>query len=326
MKRTMLGILVLVLAGCGTASITAPAGRELHSPAPVYSAMPSTFIGVFASAENQKMSLLSSQTGAVLRVLAAVGPDFTNNGVTRSPDGRWIYATWIGKHSLRIERISAAGGPRTFIAYGSQPTISPDGRYLAYITGKDDHFLAVRDLRGDRTRKWNLSPLIGNKVSLFNGQLLWSGSGELVALPEEFGQRVSAMAPASKNSGKCAGATCLVHFYPRDARSKPALTRLHDGQWSDFYSGGTAAPGSIVASRMVGEKTELDLIEISGGSRRHLVTIPGMPLALDRAGTHLLHLVGHSPPALWRARILDGRLVDRQRLIPSAHIFGALAW
>ncbi|HVX46830.1 MAG TPA: hypothetical protein VHC49_23255 [Mycobacteriales bacterium] len=309
MKAALIAAAALILAACGSAKATDRALPE----------SPENFVAVRTPASH--LQQLSAETGAVQGVLVAdLGPDFTNNGLTRSPDGRWIFATWIGRHSLRIERISTAGGPRTFIADGSQPTISPDGRYLAYITGAKDHFVAVRDLRDGRTRKWDLSALIGDRVSLGNGQLLWSGAGELVAHPERFGERVA-------DSGERSDTSFLVHFDPAADTAILKVTRFDPGEGLvDVYSGGTADPDSVIASHLVGEKTEFDRIYISSGHRSRLVEFAGMALALDRSGTHLLYLIGHSPAALWSAELRAGGLRKPHRILKNARISGGVFW
>jgi hypothetical protein len=55
---------------------------------------------------------------------------------------------------------------------------------------------------------------------------------------------------------------------------------------------------------------------------------PGCFRRADRPaadGTHILYLLGHSPPALWRATISGARLTGRRQLLGSSQL-GAVSW
>lgn len=48
-------------------------------------------------------------------------------------------------------------------------------------------------------------------------------------------------------------------------------------------------------------------------------------MAIDRSGTRLLFLLGHSPPAFWEATIGRGHLTHRRRLLADSRL-GPVAW
>ena len=117
-----------------------------------------------------------------MKHLATFGESFTNNGLAISPDGGSVFVTLIGSSSLSIERISTRTGRRTFVAFGAQPTVSPNGRLLAYAAGREDQELSVRQLSSGKTTTFDLRPLIGDKASLLDGQIAWLSNGYEIAL------------------------------------------------------------------------------------------------------------------------------------------------
>jgi WD40-like Beta Propeller Repeat len=63
----------------------------------------------------------------------------------------------------------------------------------------------------------------------------------------------------------------------------------------------------------------------SAGRGDAAVASPTCLMAFDPLARRLLYLVGHSPPALWRATIAGGRLVGRHLLIRNSQL-GPVAW
>jgi hypothetical protein len=87
--------------------------------------------------------LVSSTTGNVVRVLTGEIPA-TVDDLALSPDGRTAYYVLGGQADGAIEEVSTAGGPSREVAQGFDPVVSPDGRYLAFVSPSDD--LVVLDL------------------------------------------------------------------------------------------------------------------------------------------------------------------------------------
>ena len=198
--------------------------NETHLPAVdppsfVLATLPAATLG-----RETVVALYSPLTGRVVRVLHTFGPSFTNNGLAISPNGADVYVTLNQGPSLSLERISVATRQMTFVAYGEQPALSPNGRFLAYIVGTSEHELAVRDLVTGQTRVTDLAALLGRSEDLLNGTITWLGGGsEIVVLP---GEQLVAYGPGATTTtepplkGSCemvdASQTCLivVHVAP----------------------------------------------------------------------------------------------------------------
>jgi hypothetical protein len=118
----------------------------------------------------QQVTLLSPLTGRIVRRVTFFGGSLTGNGMALSPDSRFVYVTLSGPGQIHIDRISVATGHRSFVADGAQPAVSPDGRYLAYATGRQFTGIAVRDLLSGRTTMITLRNQLGADASLLPGQ------------------------------------------------------------------------------------------------------------------------------------------------------------
>jgi hypothetical protein len=144
---------------------------------------PSTFIAVQASAPSAVV--VSTTTGSVIRILTDGSLQFTNNGLALTPDGRHIFATWVSAHTPGAwigELDTSSNSAPAFVAEGTEPAVSPDGRSLAYIT--DAGKVAVRDLRSGRTRFWDRATGLTCTDWPINSQVAWTGDGrDLVVLP-----------------------------------------------------------------------------------------------------------------------------------------------
>ena len=150
---------------------------------------------IVASRGNGEVVLLRSNDGAVVRVLLPPGPDGAPRDVTLTPDGTAAYTeSSFGPGCGTIHRVSTGGGPAEEIARGMSPTVSPDGKQLAYIThepaaGAEDqgcrHMrLVVRDLVTGRERFATIyDPSVGD--SMIQDVLLgttWSPDSRHVAV------------------------------------------------------------------------------------------------------------------------------------------------
>ena len=121
---------------------------------------------VVAARQNGEIVVLSSSDGAVVRVLV---PAPTPTGelladVDLSRDGETVFFSRHdgGTGCATIYRVPARGGEPTPVGRGSMPTLSPDGRLLAYV-GDEPRFgtdpadcwlqrLVVRDLETEAER------------------------------------------------------------------------------------------------------------------------------------------------------------------------------
>ncbi|MGH9074995.1 MAG: hypothetical protein ACRDZQ_12895, partial [Acidimicrobiales bacterium] len=339
-----LALLALSLSACGTTAPPSAPSASASALAAARTPVPSTFVASRSSRNGAttRVELVSSDSGRVVRVLATAGPSFTDNGLARSPDGRYVYATWIGPSSLLVERIPAAGGAPVVVAGGEEPAPSPNGRFLADVTGPGGQVVAVRDLASGRTRRWDLGPVMGPGRSLLAGYLTWVADGsELVAMPQPdpvaAGTANSATTdgpPGAANTATTAAAgpagvqpacgtvssstQCLVAFDPSSPRPviHTEVVPLPGVDVTGLFSGGTAAPRAVlVVGAVRGGDDVIERVQVGqpGTTAVRVARGPIMALAVDPSGTRLLYLVGSSPPVLWRGTLRSGRLVDTRR-------------
>ncbi len=285
------------------------------------------------------LELRAVRTGALVRTLGSLGPAWTNSGLAFSPDGRSVYLTLLGHLSLHIERVDVATGNRSIVADGEQPAISFTGRELAYAAGGfASTELAVRDLISGRERRIDLRPLLGRSYELLNSSIAWTrdGSAIIVLAPHvAFAyagrrgpgapDRVAGRGPACRASSPAA---CLIEI--RASRSRPLkATRLRipitDRGVTELAQDG-AHPEAVFLSRAVGLGDELDQVTFgqSGPRVRLLVALrKALLVAVDPTGSRVLYLNQGRRPALWRARVRGGRLIQRRELIPSVWLEAA---
>ena len=76
-----------------------------------------------------------------------------------SPDGRFVYFSSVREGPQSLWRIATTGGAPERLTQGtgpeSQPSVSRDGRRLAYATRREEYDVEVRDLRSRRT--WRIA-------------------------------------------------------------------------------------------------------------------------------------------------------------------------
>jgi dipeptidyl aminopeptidase/acylaminoacyl peptidase len=186
---------VLALTGCGDHCIAfsfawSPDSRSL--------AVAGSGAGI------QRLLVISAGTGRTVKIDPAVKPPaYVNYFVIGwSPDGRSIvYERTAGNLGqagcCRLDvRIAAADGSGTRVAYrfpdpfykGSFPSLSPDGRSIAYITPSDDgrnELVRVVDLRS------GASHVIRGLGVLFELPPAWSRDSRTLALGRLYGEAVT---------------------------------------------------------------------------------------------------------------------------------------
>jgi hypothetical protein len=315
-------------------------GRLPSRPA----ADPPAFAGALQSSTGtqQWIRLFSSLTGRTVRRVAAFGDSLTGNGMALSPDSRFVYVTLSGPGQIHIDRITVATGRRNFVADGAQPAVSPDGRYLAYATGRLFTRLAIRDLHTGVTRVVNLAALIGSGSGLLNGQVTWLGGGaQVVAMPMPFGAAAAARTPsttaAAATRNSCGRQTtpdslCLVLVNLDSA--EPRATRVFvPGTWGQpLISGDVARSGTLLLTDSLNSRARVGVATISaaGVAVRRVAALPPdvLPEAFAPGGDRILYLRAHGRPSLWVATISGGRLSGAHLLFTdnSKFAFGAAAW
>lgn len=327
-RRLRLAAVASVALGVALLTWTARPHAQITS-----TAAPSEFV---ASSQSQtgirtQLALLSATTGKVQTVLATIGISFTNNGLALSPNGRSVFFTLTPPSKspglLRLEQISVATRKRTFVAYGSEPAISPNGRLLAYTTfgSGETEGLAVRNLATRKTRSVDLTALIGPGDGLEVASTAWFAAGSDVAvMAGPSAQAALSGRPVSAAARKplrllvihvgAGRLTARAYTLPRPAG--PVL--------------GTDAadPQSLaLAAEASGDSTSVERITPAGTALKvtKLVTIPAaLPVAFDPAGDQLLYLQG-TGPSLMTATISPGHLTGAHQLIAASRL-GAAAW
>jgi hypothetical protein len=266
--------------------------------------------------------------------LATFGESFTNNGLAISPDGGSVFVTLIGSSSLSIERISTRTGRRTFVAFGAQPTVSPNGRLLAYAAGREDQELSVRQLSSGKTTTFDLRPLIGDKASLLDGQIAWLSNGYEIALAPKDDPITTGVASLHRSQTRktaCSKARidqlCLIVVDLRTSKSPPKVMLLSVPEQGQIYSC-LSVPNAVELVIWTGYRTLVEAVRISG-TGLHAVTLaelaPDVVMAASPSGGEILYLIGHTPPGLWLAELSGGRLLNAHLLVRSSQ-FGAIAW
>ena len=281
------------------------------------------------------MSVYLSSTGALVRRLASFSDNvFTSNGLAYAPDGSAVHFTLIPKHrvrrfSLRVMRLDVATGRQTFIADGAQPALSDDGTQLAY--GASPRGLAVRDLATGQPRTIGLAQL-GTAADLGNATIAWLGDGSDIAIvPAPTAWDLVGRPPKAHWCGttQTHGVIVFVHVPAAPAPMTARCVHLAGqplGPGALALAGSAASPMTVlVATDVRGDKTLVEQITQSGAISPVLTIRNSLPLSFDPSGTHLLYLVGHSPPTLTEATIDNGQLTNGPWRNPHLAL-GALAW
>jgi hypothetical protein len=333
---------VVVIGGVALAAGRVPSGAARAAgprPGPArglpsgHAADPPAFAGNVQSraGTRQWIKLFSPVTGRIVHQVAAFGDTLTGNGMALSPDSRFIYATLSRPGPISIHRISVATGRRAFIADGAQPAISPDGRYLAYATGRHFNSLAIRDLRAGTTRTVDLARVIGADSELLNGQITWLGSGaQIVVMPAGFSFTSSRVQPSSRNrsSRAAARASCDQQRAPNRlclvlvslTGRLPQATRIFvPGSWSmPLISGDANVSHTLLLAGTSAGQQRIGVATVSAArvTMRLMIGMPprSLPLAFAPAGDRILYLQSRGPPSLWIATISDRGLADIRRL------------
>jgi hypothetical protein len=276
-------------------------------------------------------------TGAIVKVLGPFGSNFTNNGLTQSPDGGQVYLTFTAPRALRIVRMDVATGSRTFIADGARPELSPDGRQLAYASGPfGSARLSVRDLTSGTTRTIDLRGLVGRSFDLLAGTVAWTGDQTRIAvMPVLIPAVHSQDGPRSPRRARGCSATlrraCMIVVRVGPAGRPLTAYRLSVRGLPSFppqIQGDGSRPRSLLVTAGDGTQGVADRIDLIGSRARvvPLFSLPNvLPLTFDRDGQKLLYLVGHTPPSLWIANTAAGRPTDPRLLIADAEL-QAGAW
>lgn len=183
-----------VLAGCGGAGgrteLARPAAQVTPGPASASpdapGGAPATFVGLTAE-RPARVVVASSADGSEERTVYRSSGDVPG-ATTLSVGGGDVYVGVVRRSGCgAILRVPVAGGEATDLGVeGRAPSVSPDGRLLAYASeGKDERgrcvvrALVVRDLGSGVERRWDVGAAAPPDISgIFN--VRWSGDGGLI--------------------------------------------------------------------------------------------------------------------------------------------------
>jgi Tol biopolymer transport system component len=150
------GMALLLLTGAGAATLRTTGGASRLVSETTSGGAPAvtgtTAPGQIVALTRRGVVALDSQTGAERRLLVDV-PEGSGQGISVSPDSRSAYFGVVDGDGASIRVVDTDGAsPPAFVARGSFPAVSPDGRRLAYVTPAST--LAVLDLGTGARRTW----------------------------------------------------------------------------------------------------------------------------------------------------------------------------
>jgi len=276
-------------------------------------------------------------------MLRGLGGSWTNNGLAFTPNGRYVYFTLIPKRfgrgdpSLRLEQVSVATGRQQLLARGEQPAVSPNGAWLAYVSGEGrSATISVRNLASGATRSVNIWRLLGRN-DILNASLAWLEDGTRLVVLEECCFSLDVATPrhpgphGTSDSSNGDTLHLIAISVPTDggltARSiaPPGAMRMPETVGTEG-----ARPDSLLTSSFAGhgDRAVVDRLVIgrSRATLTRLLTIAhAQVLGFDPSGQRLLYIVGHQPPGLWTASIENRHLSGARLLIPDSQL-AAIAW
>jgi hypothetical protein len=285
------------------------------------------------------MGLYSAATGALIRPLATLSePSFTNDGLAFASDRSSVYFTLIPQRAdragrrgfyLKLMRLDVGSRHRSVVAHGAQPALSPDDTELAYAAFP--HGLSVRNLSTGQTHTIGLRAQLGDAAELINATIAWLGDGSDVAIiPSPTAWDLVGRPPKLSWCGTSQSHPVIV-FVHVPAAPAPLTARCVHLTGSALVAPAVAASPASPTSLRVATASYPGPMRVAdinrAGHVRVLITVPNsQPVAFDPTGTHLLYLVGHRPPRLWKATIAARHLTDRVQLPKRLAGWGSVAW
>ena len=114
--------------------------------------------------EHFRLDVLSSLDGHLIRTLATDVGEFRGSpSLSVAPGGKVYFDNhaFVGSSPVdRIYSVPVSGGAPSYIADGRTPAVSPDGRFLAYVTNDPvaspvvKETITIEDLRSHAIRSW----------------------------------------------------------------------------------------------------------------------------------------------------------------------------
>jgi hypothetical protein len=219
---------------------------------------------------DSRIEVLSASTGRVLRTVATGVAEYRGlPSLTVSPSGIIYFDEGMyvnGAPTEVILRVPVTGGPVVRVAQGGRsPAVSPDGRFLAYVTGGDasplpggsPEAITVVDLSSGTPRSWR------SRSAADLGALSWSPDSRYLSFTSD-GSRATTYLRLDRSAGS--GSLSAARLIP-----------VPEGiTWAGFLGqgGGRLAGVGVRTGRYSAELVTLDAS--SGRILRRLVAIPGV--------------------------------------------------
>lgn len=279
---------------------------------------PSTFVDVeyTDTGSPSAIELRSAASGKVVKVLE--GPrsvDYQDGAL--SADGRYLY---VARAPGWIDRITLATRSTHRVARGQNPAISPDGRLLAYNTGRLDSTPVVRDLGTGVARTIDL----GGHSPGPDDSITWLGdSSTLVLAPQ----------PTPRNCGNVqTSVTCLIIVDLAAGGPQAAHRLVIPGQPGAAFihvaGVDTKASMLLLAREFPGGHSTLTRVKVSDAGASVVNNIPlgeRQPVAFSPTGRRIIYQTD-TPRALWSASIGRHHLTHGHRLTGPGFWGATGAW
>ena len=236
------------------------------------------------------LDVLSSLDGHLIRTLATDVGEFRGlPSLSVAPGGTVYFDNHADVGSSPVDRIYSipvSGGAPSYVADGRTPAVSPDGRFLAYVTNDPvaspvvKEAITIENLRSHAIRSWTAT---APEADLW--ALSWSPDSRFLSFSES--QTLSTSFDAVATSYWVLDTTAVL--------TPGAVQRLSLApgvSWACFIAG--TRSGELVGVGEVTLRSGLRLVAVdarSGRTIRNLVTIPDAldaTVQADASGKHLI--------------------------------------
>jgi hypothetical protein len=270
------------------------------------------------------VQLRSATTGQVVEVLEEHDPDYQGGALTL--DGRYAY---VARSTGWIDQIATATRAQQRLVRGQNPAVSPNGRFLAYNTGRSGETPVVRDLLTGVTRAIDLGRLRAGP----DDSITWlGGSATLVLAPQPTFINSAAVTRPLGNCGDSQRlATCLIVVEHATSR-RPAAHRVAlpgpPGVTIKVAGVDSHANMLLLARGFPGGYSTLTRVVIRPAGARVIRTLSlgrRTPVAFSPTGQRIIYQTD-TPRALWSATVGEQHLAHAHRLTAAGFWGAAGVW
>ena len=298
------------------------------------------------SGDQKTIKLVSVRDGSVSLALR-LADNAADTGVALAPDGGSVY---LGTQGMRLTALSLTTGRSAVIGTGQSPSVSPDSKHVAYVTGRALTKVAVEDVATGRTRTINLTGVIGQHSFLQSPDAVaWLGDGsQVVAVPQpaysplvsyhySHGERASTGSAEWVNDcgqqNSPLGVCVVVINVGRVLSARAVFIRgLPPKQGYQLFGADlTASRVFFVAASTKGFKSHvITRVTLSRGkaeAHRFLsLRFHGIAVAVAPDGDRVIYASPTRRPAVWVGTVSRGRIVSRYQLASAWFGFNQVGW